>query len=129
MERNVTANLAAILAAAAQNAEPKVKIKNPGTKPRGGNKYIIHDETKIREKLSKQAVFILTALMNAGVEGLTKKELAALAIADPVGFPTNQPHERAIGFYLSEFKSEGALAFASVLEDTVENLPSEEEAA
>jgi hypothetical protein len=122
MERNVSEKLSAIIAAAAEAGQPKVKeVKNGTKKPKGGNHYVIHDETKIREKLSKQGLFILMALMNAGEKGLTKKELTVLAVeAGQEKFPTNQPHERAIGFYLSEFKSEGALAFAEILEEEAE---------
>jgi hypothetical protein len=74
MERNVSEKLSAIIAAAAEAGQPKVKeVKNGTKKPKGGNHYVIHDETKIREKLSKQGLFILMALMNAGEKGLTKK--------------------------------------------------------
>jgi hypothetical protein len=100
-------------AAAASSAAPGSKEEEPA-KPRGGNRYIIFDETKIRAKLSPQGLFIMKALMNAGEVGLTKKELTAMAIeAGQKEFPTNQPHDRAIGFYLSAFKNEGSLAFAT----------------
>jgi hypothetical protein len=55
---------------------------------------------------------MLTALKKAGKQGLTRGELVALAIKDPKGFPTNQPHDHAIGFFLSKFKSAGGLEFA-----------------
>lgn len=115
-ERKVSSALAAILEkAAAKNAEKGAAEKEESEpKKRGGNRYIIFDETKIRAKLSPQGLFIMTELMNAGDVGLTKKELTEKAIAaGQEKFPTSQPHDRAIGFYLSAFKNEGSLAFAT----------------
>ena len=118
MTRNVSENLMNIILEAGKKVEPKSKAKNPGTKPRGGNRYMIVDETMIRPKLSTQAVFILKSLMDAGADGLTKKEIAELAEkAGQSEFPCTQPYDRAVGFYLSTFKNEGALAFAKASED------------
>lgn len=90
----------------------KAPVKNEEKGPRG-HRYFISNKGNIREKLSPQGVFIIEELKSAGKTGLTKAELVSRAIkAGQKGFPTNQPHDRAIGFYLSQFKNEEALDFA-----------------
>lgn len=75
-------------------------------------RYKLIDETKCVAPASPQALFILNALRAAGRTGMTRAELAALAAADPARFPCRQPHDRAVGFFLSKFKSAGGLEFA-----------------
>ena len=88
-----------------------VKARRDPSAPRG-HRYRIVDESKCVAPQSPQAKFILTALRKTKQRGLTRSELVALAVADPIGFPTNQPHDHAIGFFLSRFKGAGGLEFA-----------------
>jgi site-specific DNA-cytosine methylase len=87
------------------------KLLRDPSLPRGHH-YTIVDATKCVAPASPQAAFILAALKKAGKPGLTRDELVALAVKDPKGFPTNQPHDRAIGFFLSKFRTAGGLDFA-----------------
>ncbi len=89
-----------------------IKARRDPDAPRGHH-YAIVDITKCVAPNSPQAAFILAALKRAGKTGMTRGELVALAVKDPKGFPTNQPHDRAIGFFLSKFKSNGGLTFAN----------------
>lgn len=77
-----------------------------------GHRYTLIDEAKCKAPNSPQAKFIIASLAKAGKTGMTRGELVAHAVKDPKGFPTNQPHDRAIGFFLSKFKSAGGLKFA-----------------
>ena len=85
-------------------------VRPPGA-PRGHH-YALVDESKCVAPNSPQAAFIIKKLRSAGRRGMTRNELVAYAVADPKGFPTNQPHDRAIGFFLSKFKGVGGLEFA-----------------
>jgi hypothetical protein len=88
-----------------------LKARRDPSLPRG-HKYTLIDIAKCIAPASPQAAFILAALKKAGKPGLTRNELVVLAMHDPKGFPTNQPHDLAIGFFLSKFKSAGGLKFA-----------------
>lgn len=88
------------------------KAEKNGTAPRGHN-YVLADEKALGEHRSPQLAFIVEQLKKAGKAGMTKADIVAAAIkAGDKKFPTNQPHDRAIGFYLSKFKGAGALKFA-----------------
>lgn len=89
---------------------PVIRARRDPTAPRG-HRYKLVDEVKCVTG-SPQWAFMLAALKKAGKQGLTRSELVALAVKDPKGFPTNQPHDHAIGFFLSKFKSAGGLEFA-----------------
>jgi hypothetical protein len=89
---------------------PVIRARRDPTAPRG-HRYKLVDEVKCVTG-SPQWAFILAALKKVGKRGLTRGELVALAIKDPKGFPTNQPHDHAIGFFLSKFKTAGGLEFA-----------------
>jgi site-specific DNA-cytosine methylase len=88
-----------------------IKARRDPSLPRG-HRYRLVDASKCVAPNSPQAAFILTHLKHAGARGFTRNELVGLAVKDPKGFPTNQPHDRAIGFFLSKFKSLGGLEFA-----------------
>ena len=90
--------------------EPVVRARRDPSLPRG-HRYRLVDVTKCTTG-SPHWAFMLAALKKAGARGLTRGELVALAVKDPKGFPTNQPHDHAIGFFLSKFKSVGGLEFA-----------------
>ena len=90
---------------------PVIKARRDPSIPRGHH-YALVDESRCIAPKSPQAAFMLKALHKAGKRGLTRSELVALAIKDPKGFPTNQPHDHAIGFFLSKFKTAGGLKFA-----------------
>ena len=77
-----------------------------------GHHYVLVNEAKAYAPGSPQAVFVLAALKRAGGRGLTRAEVIAKAVADQKRFPTNQPHDRAVGFWLSKLKGQGALAFS-----------------
>ena len=87
-----------------------VKARRDPSAPRG-HRYRLINEAKCVTG-SPQWAFMLTHLRKAGKRGLTRSELVALAVRDPKGFPTNQPHDHAIGFFLSKFKTAGGLEFA-----------------
>jgi hypothetical protein len=89
---------------------PVIKARRDPNMPRG-HRYRLVDTTKCVTG-SPQWAFMLTALKKAGKQGLTRGELVALAIKDQKGFPTNQPHDHAIGFFLSKFKTAGGLEFS-----------------
>jgi hypothetical protein len=99
------------VATASHGKVPRVKGPDHSSAPRGHH-YCLVNETLCRAPSSPQAAFILKELRRAGKHGMTRAELVDLAVKDPKGFPTNQPHERAIGFFLSKFKGAGGLAFA-----------------
>lgn len=90
--------------------EPVIRTRRDPSLPRG-HRYALIDERKCVTG-SPQWAFMLAALKKAGKRGMTRSELVALAIKDPKGFPTNQPHDHAIGFFLSKFKGLGGLEFA-----------------
>ena len=102
--------------AAFRNGAPRSKdglatrARRDPSLPRG-HRYKLVDVTKCVTG-SPQWAFMLAALKKAGTRGLTRGELVTLAVKDPKGFPTNQPHDHAIGFFLSKFKSAGGLEFA-----------------
>jgi len=85
-------------------------VKRAAGAPRG-RAYAIANESLLDGYASPQAAFIVAALKKRK-GGLTRAEVVALAIADPKNFPTNQPHDRAVGFWLSKLKSLGGLRFA-----------------
>ena len=88
-----------------------IKARRNPDAPRGHH-YALIDESKCIAPSSPQAKFIIATLRKVGKRGMTRNELVALAVKDPKGFPTNQPHDRAIGFFLSKFKGTGGLEFA-----------------
>ena len=88
-----------------------IKARRDPDAPRG-HRYVLVDEAKCKAPNSPQAAFMLTLLRKAGKAGMTRGEIVALAVKDPKGFPTNQPHDRAVGFFLSKFKGLGGLRFA-----------------
>ena len=88
-----------------------VKAVKAPPAPRG-RCYVLVNEAKAYAPGSPQAEFILAALKRAGQRGLTRAEVVTKAVADPKRFPTNQPHDRAVGFWLSKLKGQGALEFA-----------------
>lgn len=88
-----------------------IKARRDPDAPRG-HRYVLIDEAKCKAPNSPQAKFMLNHLRKAGKHGMTRGEIVALAVKDPKGFPTNQPHDRAVGFFLSKFKSLGGLRFA-----------------
>jgi site-specific DNA-cytosine methylase len=88
-----------------------IKARRGPNAPRG-HRYRLVDASKCVAPNSPQAAFILTHLKHAGARGFTRNELVGLAMKDQKGFPTNQPHDRAIGFFLSKFKSAQGLEFA-----------------
>jgi site-specific DNA-cytosine methylase len=92
---------------------PSVVIKaRPAPPAPRGKRYRLVDETRCVAPKSPQAAFILKELRRAGKRGMTRAELTAAAItAGQVRFPINQPHERAVGFFLSKFKGSGGLEF------------------
>jgi hypothetical protein len=92
--------------------EPRlVKAMKAPSAPRG-RCYVLVNEAKAYAPGSPQAVFVLDQLRRAKKRGLTRAEVVAKAVADPKRFPTNQPHDRAVGFWLSKLKGQGALEFA-----------------
>ena len=78
----------------------------------GGHRYALVNESRVHAPGSPQATFILAMLKKAGRHGLNRHEVVAAAVKNAKGFPTNQPHDRAVGFWLSKLKSQGALEFA-----------------
>ncbi len=88
-----------------------VKARKAPPSPRG-HCYVLVDESRIHAPGSPQADFILATLRKAGRRGMNRHEVVTKAIADPKRFPTNQPHDRAVGFWLSKLKGQGALRFA-----------------
>jgi polyphosphate kinase 2 (PPK2 family) len=98
----------------AKKAAKKAPAKSPAKKeatdraPRG-HAYKLVKKSALPEKLSVQGAFIIEKLEAAGKDGLTKAKLAKMAENAPSKFPCTQPHDRAVGFYLSKFKSTGAL--------------------
>lgn len=88
-----------------------IKARETPPIPRA-HRYTLIDESRAYAPGSPQAEFIITALKKEGRRGLNRHEVVAKAIADPVRFPTNQPHDRAVGFWLSKLKGQGALRFA-----------------
>ena len=78
----------------------------------GGHHYALVNESRVHAPGSPQATFILAMLKKAGRRGLNRHEVVAAAVKNAKGFPTNQPHDRAVGFWLSKLKSQGALEFA-----------------
>lgn len=88
-----------------------VKAVKAPPAPRG-RCYVLVNEAKAYAPGSPQAVFILDQLRRAGKRGLTRAEVVARAVTDLKRFPTNQPHDRAVGFWLSKLKGQGALEFA-----------------
>lgn len=99
-----------VSAAAQRLGGPVIRARRDPSAPRG-HRYALVDERKCATG-SPQWAFMLAALKKAGKRGMTRNELVGLAIKDPKGFPTNQPHDRAIGFFLSKFKGTGGLEFA-----------------
>ncbi len=78
-----------------------------------GHRYVLIDEARVHAPGSPQAAFILTELRRAKKRGLTRVEVVEAAMkAGATRFPTNQPHDRAVGFWLSKLKTQGALEFA-----------------
>jgi len=100
----------AVTRAPRKPGEPVIRARRDPSLPRG-HRYALIDERKCVTG-SPQWAFMLAALKKAGKRGMTRSELVALAIKDPKGFPTNQPHDHAIGFFLSKFKGLGGLEFA-----------------
>jgi polyphosphate kinase 2 (PPK2 family) len=102
----------------AKKAAKKAPAKSPAKKaakkeatdraPRD-HAYKLVKKSALPEKLSVQGAFIIEKLEAAGKDGLTKAKLAKMAENAPSKFPCTQPHDRAVGFYLSKFKSTGAL--------------------
>jgi site-specific DNA-cytosine methylase len=88
-----------------------IKARRDPDAPRG-HRYVLVDEARCKAPNSPQAAFMLALLRKAGKTGMTRGEIVALAVKDPKGFPTNQPHDRAVGFFLSKFKGLGGLRFA-----------------
>jgi site-specific DNA-cytosine methylase len=88
-----------------------IKARRDPDAPRG-HRYVLIDEARCKAPNSPQAAFMLALLRKAGKTGMTRGEIVALAVKDPKGFPTNQPHDRAVGFFLSKFKGLGGLEFA-----------------
>lgn len=96
--------------------EKALKSKKAAGAPRvaGGHTYVLANEKALGEHRSPQLAFIVDHLKKAGKAGATKADIVAAAVkAGQEKFPTNQPHDRAIGFYLSKFKGLGALKFAN----------------
>ncbi len=87
------------------------KARPAPSSPRG-HCYVLVNEAKAYAPGSSQADFIIAQLRKAGGRGLNRHDVVAKAIADPKRFPTNQPHDRAVGFWLSKLKGQGALRFA-----------------
>lgn len=88
-----------------------LRAQRPPSAPRG-HYYRLVDESKCIAPKSLQASFIVALLRKIGKRGMTRAEIVALAVKDQKGFPTNQPHDRAVGFFLSKFKTAGGLDFA-----------------
>jgi hypothetical protein len=111
-EKKVAKNVATSAPDTKKVAKP-VKIEAAEPKASRGAKYALigkDAETALAEYRSPQVAFIVAKLKSAGKAGLTKAELTEAAIkAGATEFPTNQPHDRAIGFYLSKFKGLGHL--------------------
>ena len=87
------------------------KARPAPSSPRG-HCYVLVNEAKAYAPGSSQADFIIAQLRKAGGRGLNRHDVVAKAVADPKRFPTNQPHDRAVGFWLSKLKGQGALRFA-----------------
>lgn len=98
--------------AKAAKAEKKAAKADGQAGPRG-HRYVLVNEKAIGDHRSPQLTFIVDHLKKAGKDGMLKADLVAAAVKAGDKFPTNQPHDRAIGFYLSKYKGAGALKFAA----------------